>query len=245
MEYSLKQMKQSLIEILSKEKGYFGRVFTWGQVQKEYVYIGYELTEDIMPTLEAMTEEQKKNLRKIIVYFEVHAGSLKRLLEIKEVGLHQIYADIAWSHFMTVIMFGMLEISVKITNCAKLNKSGYLMKYQSIECFLETYLPLATREDIASRYQVEEFFNVKVNNFSDVVKHLWNEIRSGFVHEGNWQSKGLEWMSFRGGLGSKEEPIKVVRDVPMQELLQITWQAILNSYGYRGLLISPKINWDK
>jgi hypothetical protein len=48
----------------------------------------------------------------------------------------------------------------------------------------------------------------------------------------------MEWTTLRG-IGSQEDPIVLGSDVPMQELLQITWQAILNSYGYTGQLILP------
>ncbi len=49
------------------------------------------------------------------------------------------------------------------------------------------------------------------------------------------KSRGFESVSFEG-VGSMEDPIKVKIDVSISELLQLTWQAILNFYGYKGLL---------
>ena len=143
----------------------------------------------------------------------------------------------AWSHFMTVVMFGMLEVAVKSTPCAKYDKRGHLRKCISIKYFLESYLPKELRDDIAKRYKTEDGHTL--STFPEVVEHLWSEIRSGFIHEGSLNFKGMEWNSFKG-IGSKNDPMTIVIDVPMQELLQITWMAILNSYGYTGRLELPK-----
>jgi len=67
------KINAKLLEILSKEKGYFGRIYTWGQRPTDYEYIGYELTEDFTLTLNTMTEIQIKNLVSIINYFEIHS----------------------------------------------------------------------------------------------------------------------------------------------------------------------------
>ena len=236
MSEDLLKINLKLLEILSQEKGYFGRIDTFGQRPTKYEYIGYKLDTDFLPTLKKMSEGQKINLVKIINYFDIHASSLKKMLNSdKKESLYDVYSKWAWSHFMTVVMFGMLEVAVKITSCAEYKDKNklYLKKYESIKKFLETFLSQKIRDDIASRYKTEE--GTKLGSFSEVIKHLWDEIRSGFIHEAGVHSKGLEWYTFKG-LGSKEDPLTIETDVPMEELMQITWQAILNSCGYTGLL---------
>jgi len=233
------KINQVLIEILGPKRGYFGRVFTWGQRPTEFEYIGYELTEDFFPILQKMSEDQQKNLMMIMSYFEIHAYPLKNLLDTKQEGCP--YSEIAWSHFMIVIMFGMLEIAVK-------GKRGYLSKKkQRIKQFLEANLPKKVKESISRRYSVEEIFKYgkKIQNFSDVIDHLWDQIRSGFIHDAGIEFKGLEWYKFGEEIGTKDDPTTIKSDVPMQELLQITWQAILSSYGYKGTLVLPKFKKDK
>ena len=187
-----------------------------------------------------MSNDQKSNLIKIINYFEIHANPLKKMISVNENQveiLYDIYSKWAWSHFMTVIIFGMLEVAVKITPCAEYDNRGHLKKYISIKSFLETYLPETTKIDITKRYQTTD--GIRLKSFEDVVKHLWNNIRSGFIHDAGIESKGMEWSTLKG-IGSKGDPIVISEDVPVQELMQITWQAILNSYGYNGSLKLPK-----
>jgi len=238
MSDDLNKINRILVETLSQEKGYFGRVFAWGNGPTEYKYIGYELSEDFLSTLQKMSNDQKENLVRIINYFNIYAVPLKNLLTTSEKEqLYRFNYETAWSHFMTVIMFGMLEIAVK-------GKRGYFLnrKREKIKNFLEINLPKEIKESIAERYHVEEIFKYKkkIENFSDVVDHLWDQIRSGFIHDVGIEARGLEW-GWLEGIGTKENPITLKSDVPMQELLQITWQAILNSYSYKGILELPKL----
>jgi len=161
MANNLSKISQKLKEILGPEKGYFGRAFTWGQRPSEYEFIGYELTDDFLPTLQNMSREQKKNLTTIIKYFEIHANPLKKLLEIgqEEEQLYRFYSEIAWSHFMTIVMFGMLEVAVRIQPNVKLDKKGYLSdKRNEIKKFLDKYLPQGVKSDIVKRYNVDDLF---------------------------------------------------------------------------------------
>jgi len=64
---------------------------------------------------------------------------------------------------------------------------------------------------------------------------LWSQIRSGFIHDAGIEAIGLEWITIEGS-GTKDNPIKLKQNVPIQEFLRMTWQAILNSYGYKGSL---------
>jgi hypothetical protein len=238
---NLERIENKLIDVLSSDKGYFGRVDTWGQRPNKYEYIGYILDTNFMPVLESLPEEKIKCLVRIINYFEIHANPLKKMIigGGKE-NLYDFYSDWAWSHFMTVIIFGMLEVAVKNTPSCIVwldEQRGYIKKYQSIVLFLETNLPQDIRDSITKRYKTET--GATLESFSDVIKNLWDEIRSGFVHDAGVHYKGMEWNTLSGA-GSKDNPIKIESDVPMQELLQITWQAILNSFGYEGLLILPK-----
>jgi hypothetical protein len=233
----LEKIEQKLVEVLSQEKGYFGQIYTWGQRPTKYEYVGYELSVDFMSILPTLSEEERVCLVKIINYFEIHAAPLQKMLSERKETLQDIYSDWAWSHFMTVVMFGMLEVAVKLSPCAEYDSRGYLRKYVSIRNFLETNLPQTTRDGIVKRYKTET--GATLNSFSEVIEHLWDEIRSGFVHEAGIHYKGLEWSTL-SGMGSKDDPIKFETDVPMQELLQMTWQAILNSFGYKGLLKLPK-----
>jgi hypothetical protein len=233
---------RKLVELLSPERGYFGRVPTYGQRPKKYEFIGYELSEDFLPTLQNMSESQRKNLIDIMNYFEIHAHPLRKLLDIKqEEQLYKFYSKLAWSHFMTVVMFGMLEMATKGERGVQLSR-----KHQRMKDFLEENLPEEIKESIVERYSVEEIsdYEEEIESFSDVVDHLWHQIRSGFIHDAGVESKGLEWHELTG-VGTKDDPITIKSDVPMQEWLQITWQAILNSYGYTGSLDLLKYKKEK
>lgn len=238
MANDIQKINQHLKEILGQEKGYFGRVLSWGQTANEYESIGFVPTEDFEPMLLSMTDEQRKNLVMIITYFEIHIHPLKNLLNAeKSEHLYKFYSEIAWSHFATVVMFGMLEVATKGQKGLWLKKKG-----TSIKKFLEDNLSQETKEDVVRRYSVEEIFkHTKPKTFGEVINHLWKNVRGGFVHDVGIESKGLEYNSLVG-IGTKEEPIRIKQDVPMPEWLQLTWQAILNSCGYKGKLEHPKLN---
>lgn len=237
MAESIQKINKYLINILGLEKGYFGCVHIWGLGQKpnEYKQIGFVPTEDFEPMLASMTEEQRKNLVRIITYFEIHARPLKNLLNANDP--EQLYTEIAWSHFATVVMFGMLEVAVKGQKGIWLENKG-----SRIKKFLEDNLPQETKDDVVRRYSTEEIFNhKKVAKFGEVIDHLWRHVRSGFVHDVGVEYKGLDYGTLIG-MGTRDDPIRAKTDVPMPEWLQLTWQAILNSYGYTGKLEQPKLN---
>lgn len=235
-EEEFQKFNGNLIEMIGPECGFFGRVNTWGQRPTEYEYIGYVLSQDFLPTLKQISPEQRKLLAMIMIYFEMHMRPLKRLLEKEKEHLYNFYSDHAWSHFATMVMFGMLEIAVK-------GERGIWLKSKGVRIreFLENNLPSEIQVDIAKRYKVEELFKPKkpITDFGSVVDHMWEEVRGGFVHDAGIQSRGMEWSTLKG-LGSKEDPIRIHSDVPMQEWLQLTWQAILNSLGYKGTLELPR-----
>lgn len=238
MSENTQKINKHLKDILGPEKGYFGRVSTLGYTPNKYESIGFVPTEDFEPMLSSMTDEQRKNLGMIMSYFEIHAHPLKNLLNANEPEqLYKLYSEIAWSHFATVVMFGMLEVAVKGQRGLRLYDGG-----RKIKKFLEDNLPQETQDDVVRRYSVEEMFgHTKPNTFGEVIDHLWKKVRCGFVHDVGLESKGLEYHSLVG-IGTKEEPIRIKSDAPMPEWLQLTWQAILNSYGYKGKLEHPKLN---
>ncbi|MBU1179630.1 hypothetical protein KJ885_01665 [Patescibacteria group bacterium] len=238
----LSKINQKLKEILGHGRGYFGRVFIGQQRPSEYEYIGCESTDDFLLMLKNMSEEQIKNLVKIMNYFEIHAYPLKKLLDSKQDAYsYRFYCEKAWSHFMTVIMFGMLEIAARTPQ--NVDKNGNLKyKGKNIKKFLEKYLPQETKESITNRYYVESIFNYKKpTDFNEIVDHLWFNIRCGFIHDASIESKGIQWEILEG-IGTKEEPITSKSDVPMQEWLRVTWQAILDFYGYKGTLSRGSVN---
>jgi hypothetical protein len=230
------------IKLISKESGYFGRVPTYGLRSTTFEYIGYELSTDLLPTLQSISDEERRNLIAIMLHFEIHAGPLRRLLFDDNNGLMNLYSKIAWSHFATIVMFGMLELTIKGKRGITLDQKG-----KKIKEFLNNNLPEDTKQDVLKRYKVDELFKYKkqIKTFFDVVDHMWSEIRSDFVHDCGIQSKGLEWTTLGGGGGTIDDPIRIESDVPMPEWLQLTWQAILNSYGYSGLLVHPKYEKTK
>ena len=236
MSDSTQKINQYLKNILGPERGYFGRVHTWEQKPNEYKQIGFVPTEDFEQMLSSMTEEQRKNLVMIMTYFEIHACPLKNLLNANEPEqLCKFYSEIAWSHFATVVMFGMLEVAVKGQRGLRLNNKGL-----EIKKFLENNLPQETKDDVVRRYSTEEVFNhKKAGTFGEVIDHLWEHVRGGFVHDVGVESKGLDYGTLIG-MGTEDDPIRSKTDVPMQEWLQITWQAILNSRGYKGVLEHAK-----
>lgn len=238
MSESVQKINQHLKDILGPEKGYLGRVSTWGYTPNKYEQIGFVPTEDFEPMLSSMTDEQRKTLAMIMSYFEIHAHPLRNLLNANETEqLYKLYSEIAWSHFATVVMFGMLEVAVKRQRGLWLEGKG-----AKIKKFLEDNLPQETQDDVVRRYSVEEMFgHTKPKTFGGVIDHLWKNVRCGFVHDVGLESKGLEYGTLVG-MGTEDDPIRNKTDVPMQEWLQLTWQAILNSYGYKGKLEHPKLN---
>ena len=235
MSDSISKINQYLKDILGPERGYFGRVYTWGQAANKYEQIGFVPTEDFEQMLSSITEEQRKNLIRIMAYFEIHARPLKNLLNANDPA--QLYTEIAWSHFSTVVMFGMLEVVVK-------GKRGLWLKGKGakIKKFLEDNLPQETKDDVVRRYSTDDIFkHAKQQTFGEVIDHLWGNVRGGFVHNVGLESKGLEYRTLIG-MGTKDDPIRTKTDVPMPEWLQLTWQAILKSYGYKGKLEHPKLN---
>lgn len=237
MAESIQKINKYLIDTLGPEKGYFGRVHIlgWGQQPDKYKQIGFVPTEDFEPMLASMTEEQRKNLVRIITYFEIHARPLKNLLNADD--SEQLYTETAWSHFATVVMFGMLEVAAKGQKGLRLNNKG-----SGIKKFLEDNLPQERKDDVVRRYSTEEIFkHKKAATFGEVIDHLWEHVRGGFVHDVGIESKGLDYGTLIG-MGTNDDPIRSKTDVPMQEWLQLTWQAILNSHGYTGKLEHPKLN---
>lgn len=236
-EEGLQRLNKNLLEILGPDSGFFGRVYTWGQRPTEYEYVGYVLSEDLLPLLRQMSLQNRKTLSTIIIYFDIHMRPLKRLLNREnEEQLYILYSDMAWSHFATVVMFGMLEIAVKGGRGPQLRSKG-----ARIRDFLEDNLSTDMKASVARRYKVDELFKTAeaLTDFGSVVEHMWEEVRGGFVHDAGVQYRGMEWTTLNG-LGSKEDPIRVGSDVPMQEWLQLTWQAILNSFGYKGKVELPR-----
>lgn len=236
MSDSVQKISRYLKDILGPEKGYFGRVQIWWQMPNKYKQIGFVPTEDFEPMLLSMTEEQRKNLVMVATYFEIHACPLKNLLNANEPEqLCKFSSEIAWSHFATVVMFGMLEVAVKGQRGLWLNNKG-----PKIRKFLEDNLPQETKDGVVCRYSTEEIFkHKKADTFGDVIDHLWKYVRCGFVHDVGIEYKGLDYGTLIG-MGTQDDPIRSKTDVPMQEWLQITWQAILNSCGYKGVLEHPK-----
>lgn len=232
------KFNSQLIELLSQESGLFGRVNSYGQIPENQEYTGYTLSEDFLPILRSLSEKKRKTLAMVMIYFEMHMRPLRKLLdwEAEKWQLYRFYSEIAWSHFATLVMFGMLEIAIKEQRGVHLKSKGFRIRE-----FLEKHLPSEKKTDIAKRYKVDELFNTKpITDFGSVIDHMWFDVRGGFVHDAGVQHRGMEWSTLEG-IGTRERPLRVEFDVPMQEFLQITWEAILHSFGYNGTLELAKI----
>ncbi len=232
MSNSVQEINQKLKDVIGPNNNYFGRLQIPLKSPAEFKQLGIIPTEDFEQMLFNITEEQQKNLVMIMNYFEIHTRPLKNMLDFDEKEqLYKLYSEIAWSHFATVVMFGMLELATKGKRGLWLNNKG-----GKIKKFLENNLSDDTKKDIVSRYSTEDIFKrKKITNFSDVIDHLWENIRGEFIHDAGVESKGLDYETLVG-IGTKDDPICIKTDVPMQEWLKITWQAILNSYDYKGIL---------
>jgi hypothetical protein len=244
MPENLNTINKKLIEILSREKGYLGRYETFELKPNKYEFIGYELSESFVPILNNLEKKDVKKFTRMLTYFELHASPLKRVFNEQDSNsLDNFYSKVAWSHFITLIMFGLLEFAVKDTPWA-INKknSVYLDKIKSIKNFLDGNLSEEVKSGITRRYRTLDYIRFKT--FDEVITHMWGEIRSGFVHDIGIEYKDSQWESFSGS-GTKEDPFVYTQDVPMQEFLQITWQAILNSFGYTGTIRHPKLEKEK
>ena len=207
-----------------------------------------EFFDDFYPILEGMDINQYSNFFKIVTYFEIHASPLSKLFIVDEEDfLDKFNSEIAWSHFMTLILFGMIEIACKRVYPDDISKKGDLKdKGKNIKKFLNEYLDEELKLDIAKRYKVDNKFSegISIEKFDDVVDHLWSNIRCGFVHDATIESKSLESYSM-SGLGSEDDPIKLATDVAVHEWVKIIWQAILKSHGYMGTLDYCKIKYNK
>lgn len=238
-EQELEKFDTHLVEMLGPKCSFFGRVNSNGQISTEHEYIGYLLSEDFLPTLKEMLPEQRKTLARTMIYFEMHMRPLRKLLdkETEKEELYRFYSKIAWSHFATLVMFGMLEVVVKGEGEIKRGE-----KLVRIKKFLERNLPPEKMDDIPKRYKVDKLFNPRpITDFGSVIDHMWFDVRSGFVHNASIQHRGTEWSTLEG-LGTREDPLRVQYDVPMQEFLQLSWEAILHSFGYKGALKESPIN---
>lgn len=240
-EKSIEKVNQSLLRVLSKENGYFGRVFTWGHGANDYEYIGYELTKDFYPVLEDMSSKEIDSLVKIINYFQIHAAPLKEMLPLERSSeLPDIFAPTAWSHFMIIIMFGMLEVVAKQSEHKILKDNGYMHKFKSVKAFLRDNLPTDVKKEIVKDYKTPD--GSQLDSFDDILWHLWQDLRSGFVHEAEIKSLGLEWTEIEG-MGTENEPLEFNKNIPMQEWMRYTWLAILRNYGYEGRIELPEIQY--
>ncbi len=246
---NLIKVNEKLISLLSEETGLFGKIYSWGYgTNEKYVNVGVELSDDFYPVLENMDINQYSNFFKIITYFEIHASPLSKLFHINEKDfLDEFYSKIAWSHFITLILFGMIEIACKRVYPDEVDTRGNLKeKGNNIKKFLNQYLADELKLDITKRYKVDDTFSegVNIEKFDDVINHLWSSIRCGFVHDATIESKSLESYSM-SGLGSKEDPIRLATDVAVHEWIKIIWEAILKSHGYLGTLEYCKIKYNK
>lgn len=230
----------TLLRVIDPKSGLFGRGKAYGKNSQAYTNVGFELSTDFEPTLGVMSDAKIDALYKILVYFEAHMHPLQNLLRASdsEDARHQHLAKTAWSHFSTVIMFGILEIAVK-TNGETPPKPNVELreKGKKISDFLRNNLPPNIKDGVKARYSDEgPLPNGRFKSFEDIIDHLWKVIRGGFVHDDALRSIGVEYIEFSNAVGTLKDPIEITSNVPMQEWLQLTWQAILNSYGYKGIL---------
>ncbi len=246
---NLVSVNAKLASLLGEEAGLLGKIYSWGYgTNEKYINVGVELSDDFYPILEAMDINQYSNFFKIVTYFEIHASPLSKFFIMDEDDfLDKFNSKIAWSHFMTLILFGMTEIACKRVYPDEISGKGDLKdKGKNIKKFLNEYLDEELKLDIAKRYKVDDKFSegISIKKFDDVVDHLWSNIRCGFVHDATIESNSLESYSM-SGLGSKDDPIKLATDVAVHEWVKIIWQAILKSHGYMGTLEYCKTNYNK
>jgi hypothetical protein len=235
------KINDKLNEIFAVSNGYFGTVDTWGLQAAKYVNIGCVPSLETLDCVKALNVKQLNDLMRMIVYFEMHMKPLKSMIDVQsENTLDKWHKQTAWSHFATVIMFGLIEVAVKTIELNKdideyLNEKG-----KNIYSFLNKYISEEQQADIVQRYKSKNtiFNRPNVTNFKGVVADLWDEFRSGFVHSAGVHSVPLEPTSITNGGQTKEgyQIMALHTEVPMYEWLIIAWQAILNSYGYKGKL---------
>ncbi|QQS22736.1 hypothetical protein IPM19_03850 [bacterium] len=163
---------------------------------------------------------------------------LKSILESHtEMSLDRFYAETAWSHFAIVIMFGLLEVAVKVGKGIAIE--DFLGdKGREIKAFFVKYLDVERQTKIAEDYKPIDDTR-KLTTFEDVVQDMWDEYRSGFVHSVGVHSVPHEPVSF--GDGGEKDGIPVIaisKEVPVFTWLIITWQAIFKSLGFKGNLNS-------
>lgn len=233
MEDNLK-LKERFIDIFSPSSHLFGRVRTHGRSENKFEWNGCAVDKYTFDFVDRLSPAERKDLAKILTYFEIHMRPLRLLLEEDE-----ILNEIAWSHFATLIMFGMLEVAVKVRQEGISSDSKLENKGRKIRDFLELHLPDSTKQALTQRYKTNIIRDksVRKGNFKEVTQHLWEEVRSEFTH-----SAGIHWLGFEfGGLEQSNEKggtvITFWQDVPIQEWLILTWQAIFHSFSSEKELI--------
>lgn len=231
-------LNNKLKEVFAKSNGYFGRVYTWGQTETKYVSIGCAPDVDTLGFIQQLNEQEKKNLTRLLTYFEMHGKALKYMLGAEtDNQLDNWFIETSWSHFATVIMFGLLEAAIKTVEKKGALDDKLYDKGNEIKNFLEKYISQEQKISIVEHYKSANVIPTKLSNFSEVIDDMWNEHRSGFIHSVGVHAVPLEPHSV-SGIGTKESPLSFPRQVAMYEWLILAWQAILNAYGYKGKLNS-------
>lgn len=232
------KIQKKIEELFDSSQGLFGRVDSWGQTQAKFVRIGCVFDTDLILFLNKLSELQQRSLTRMLTYFEGHMKPLKRMLDThSESLLDRWFTETAWSHFSVVIMFGLLEAAVKTIELKSDFDTKLYDKGNEIKKFLVKHISLEQQTEVVKNYKSKDPAPAKFNNFSEVIDDMWNEYRSGFIHSVRVHAVPLESYSI-SGIGTKKDPLSFPRQVAMYEWLILTWQAILNAYGYKGKLSS-------
>lgn len=230
------RIKERFRNIFTPSSHFFGRTRAFWKAENKFEWVGCVPESGFYDFLGSLSDEEQMQLAKILTYFEIHMGPLRLLLENSE---DEIPEGLAWSHFATIIMFGMLEVAVKIIEKNAKFDSRLYDTGKELYSFLDKYLENETKESIKRRYKKDQYASnpAPSESFQEVVQHLWAEIRCGFAHSVGIHSVGLEFGGLR--LAGEKDGVPVITNwsnVPMSEWLVVTWKAILTSYGFNGRL---------
>jgi len=200
---------------------------------------------------------ERESFSKLLAFFCFHMKPLSRL-NIKDDTINDFFGPMVWSNFSLVVMMSVLE---KYTKGRYKRKEFLELLIENIPINSEEQLIMLSAEQrktnpppsvlrfselfsknleekeidrIIKNYMAEKQSSgeIKISSIEEVFKHLWEEVRSGFIHNVGLESIYNESTIFK--LSKKPGVITVSDNLSMSNFLFLSWKAIFRHLGYAG-----------
>ena len=235
--------------------------------------LNFKNEKELHTLLASLEPEKLVALGKLLIYFKVNMESISSLLvdgERKSRTLPEMLAEMAWSNIAIAVMFSIVDKFTKGQITQRPSFVDFLkVRFATIEKpgdietlaaeydkrsppsmrarLISFYSEFLTQEEIESvvrRYRSAERDKVKIEDFSDVIKDLYDRIRNGFLH-----AAGLEFLNtspfiLKTNLEDKStEPLTITfhSNLTPSEILFLGWKAIFVSLGYKGEITTVRL----